>query len=106
MTPGGWSAAARHIPTALPRIYSALQGIVKDESVTLADVAKLVSADSALAARVLQIVNSAFFRLARRISNVEQAVSYLGFQAIRNLAMSVEIFSRWPGKGCSALDLE
>jgi HD-like signal output (HDOD) protein len=73
---------------------------------TLADVAKLVGSDSALAARVLQIVNSAFFRLARRISNIEQAVSYLGFQSIRNLAMAVEIFSRWPGKTCAGLDLE
>jgi putative nucleotidyltransferase with HDIG domain len=95
----------RALPT-LPRIYSALQGIVKDERVTLVDVAKLVGSDSALAARVLQIVNSAFFRLARRISNIEQAVSYLGFQSIRNLAMSVEIFSRWPGKACAGLDLE
>ncbi|MDB6159274.1 MAG: hypothetical protein JWO04_2980 [Gammaproteobacteria bacterium] len=95
----------RALPT-LPRIYSALQGIVKDDSVTLADVAKLVGSDSALAARMLQIVNSAFFRLARRISNIEQAVSYLGFQSIRNLAMSVEIFSRWPGKACAGLDLE
>src|SRR5579864_9244509 len=89
----------------LPRIYAALQGIVKDERVTLADVAQLVGSDSALAARVLQIVNSAFFRLARRISNIEQAVSYLGFQSIRNLAMSVEIFSRWPGGACCGLEL-
>jgi len=95
----------RALPT-LPRIYTALQNIVKDDNMTLADVAKLVGSDSALAARVLQIVNSAFFRLARRISNVEQAVSYLGFQSIRNLAMSVEIFSRWPGKACAGLDLE
>jgi len=95
----------RALPT-LPRIYTALQNIVKDDNMTLADVAKLVGSDSALAARVLQIVNSAFFRLARRISNIEQAVSYLGFQSIRNLAMSVEIFSRWPGKTSAGLDLE
>jgi HD-like signal output (HDOD) protein len=95
----------RALPTP-PRIYTALQGIVTDENVTLAQVARLVTADSALAARVLQIVNSAFFRLARRISSVEQAVGYLGFQAIRNLAMSVEIFSRWPGGTCAGIDLE
>lgn len=95
----------RALPT-LPRIYSALQGIVNDENVTLAQVAQLINADSALAARVLQIVNSAFFRLARRISSVEQAVGYLGFQAIRNLAMSVEIFSSWPGGTCAGIDLE
>jgi putative nucleotidyltransferase with HDIG domain len=90
----------------LPKIYTALQGIVGDENITVGAVAKLVSADSALAARVLQIVNSAFFRLARRISNIEQAVGYLGFQAIRNLATSVEIFSRWPSANCAGLEVE
>ena len=32
-------------------------------------------------------------------------MSYLGFQAIRNLAMSVEIFSQWPRGSCAGLDL-
>jgi HD-like signal output (HDOD) protein/ActR/RegA family two-component response regulator len=95
----------RKLPS-LPRVYVALQDIARDERMTLSDVANLVSADSALAARVLQIVNSAFFRLPRRISNLEQAVSYLGFNAIRNLAMSVEVFSRWPGGDCAGLDLD
>ena len=92
----------RKLPS-LPNVYVALQKLARDERMTLSDVAKLVATDSALAARVLQIVNSAFFRLAKRISNIEQAVSYLGFNAIRNLAMSVEIFSRWPGGVAPAL---
>ena len=90
----------RQLPS-LPRIYSALQGIVKDEKATVREVAQLIAADSAIAARVLQIVNSAFFRLARRITNIEQAVSYLGFIAIRNVAMSVEIFAQWRAPGAS-----
>jgi putative nucleotidyltransferase with HDIG domain len=94
----------RKLPS-LPSVYVALQNIETEESMTLAKVAALVTADSALAARVLQIVNSAFFRLARRISNIEQAVAYLGFAAIRNLALSVEVFSRWPAGGYRALDL-
>jgi HD-like signal output (HDOD) protein len=93
----------RKLPT-VPRIYSALQGIVKDEKVTLSEVAQLVGSDPVIAARVLQIVNSAFFRLARRITNIEQAVSYLGFTVIRNVAMSVEIFSQWPSNGSSVLN--
>jgi HD-like signal output (HDOD) protein/ActR/RegA family two-component response regulator len=94
----------RKLPS-LPRVYAALQAAARDDNVSLAAVAKLVTADSAIAARVLQIVNSAFFRLARRISNVEQAVSYLGLTAIRNLAMSVEIFSRWPDGAGAELHL-
>ncbi len=94
----------RKLPS-LPHIYTQLQSIIHDENVTLKDIAKLVGADAALAARVLQIVNSAFFRLARRITNIEQAVSYLGFTAIRNLAMSVEIFTQWPAGASSHLNL-
>jgi HD-like signal output (HDOD) protein/ActR/RegA family two-component response regulator len=90
---------------SLPAIYAAFQSILSNQSVTNREVAALVTADAALAARVLQIVNSAFFRLARRISSVEQAVAYLGFTAIRNLAMSVEVFSKWPGGTCSVLNL-
>jgi HD-like signal output (HDOD) protein/ActR/RegA family two-component response regulator len=90
---------------SLPAIYAAFQSILSNQSITNREVAALVTADAALAARVLQIVNSAFFRLARRISSVEQAVAYLGFTAIRNLAMSVEVFSKWPGGTCSVLDL-
>jgi HD-like signal output (HDOD) protein len=95
----------RNLPS-LPAVYAKLQKIIKDDNSTVSDVAKVVSADSALAARVLQIVNSAFFRLARRISSVEQAVTYLGFKAIRNLALAVEVFTRWPGAGGSIVDLD
>jgi putative nucleotidyltransferase with HDIG domain len=94
----------RKLPS-LPKIYVALQNILEDPDVTVGDVAALVSADSALAARVLQLVNSAFFRLAKRMSNIEQAVSYLGFKAIRNVALSVEVFSQWPGGAESGIDL-
>lgn len=93
----------RKLP-ALPRIYTALQGITRDDNVTVSEVASLVASDSAIAARVLQLVNSAFFRLARRITNIEQAVSYLGFAAIRNVATSVEIFSQWPAGRFAHLD--
>ena len=93
----------RKLP-GIPRIYSALRGIVNDDKVTVSEVARLVGADPAISARVLQIVNSAFFRLARRITKIEQAVSYLGFTVIRNLAMSVEIFSQWPSSAFGHLN--
>ena len=91
---------------ALPRIYSALQEAVRNDKVSVSEVARLVAADPAIAARVLQLVNSAFFRLARRITNIEQAISYLGFTAIRNVAASVELFAQWGADTRSPLDPE
>jgi putative nucleotidyltransferase with HDIG domain len=92
---------------AMPRTYSKLLGVLASETVTVHDVAKIVSADTVIAARVLQIVNSAFFRLARRITNIEQAVTYLGFAAVRNIVMSAEVFTEWKaGDRSKCLDLE
>jgi HD-like signal output (HDOD) protein len=91
----------RNLP-AMPRTYAKLREAMANPDVTVRDVSQIIYEDAAIAAKVLQVVNSAFFRLARRISNVEQAVSYLGFNAIRTLAMSVEVFSQW-GKN-AALD--
>ena len=96
----------RNLP-AMPRVYARLQRMLTDNSVSVRDVAAVITEDAAIAAKVLQLVNSAFFRLARRITNLELAVSHLGFAAIRNLVLSAELFSRWPAhEGTSALNIE
>lgn len=84
----------RRLP-ALPRTYARLRETMARGDATVQEVSAVISADSVIAAKVLQIVNSAFFRLAKRVTKIEQAVTYLGFLAIRNLAMSVEVFSQW-----------
>ncbi|HEY6923423.1 MAG TPA: response regulator [Steroidobacteraceae bacterium] len=92
---------------AMPRVYTQLRTSLANEMVSAHDIGEIVAADPVIAAKVLQLVNSAFFRLARRITNIEQAVSYLGFTAIRNLTLSVELFSQWPAVAdASGLDLE
>lgn len=91
---------------AMPRTYAKLQEALASDSCTVQEIAKIVAADTAIAARVLHIVNSAFFRLARRITNVEQAVTYLGFAAVRNLVMSAEVFAEWQARdACVNLEL-
>ena len=83
------------LPT-VPQVYARLQTLLASDTTSVHVVAELIASDAAITAKVLQLVNSAFFRLARRITNVEQAVNHLGFGAIRNLVISAEIFSRWP----------
>lgn len=80
---------------ALPQTYARLSNLMSDPNAGVGDIAEAVSADPAVTAKVLQMVNSSFFRLARRISRIDQAVSYLGFAAVRNIVMSVEVFSHW-----------
>lgn len=77
---------------ALPQVYQQLMQALAEDRTQARDVAALLQQDMTLCAKLLQIVNSAFFRLARRITKVEEAVSYLGFSMVRNLALTVEVF--------------
>jgi HD-like signal output (HDOD) protein/ActR/RegA family two-component response regulator len=82
--------------------YAKLQNLLARDTSGAREVAQLVASDTVIAAKVLQMVNSAFFRQSRRITNIEQAVTYLGLGAIRNLVMSAEVFAQWPAKPGSA----
>jgi HD-like signal output (HDOD) protein len=80
---------------AMPKTYGRLQAALSHPSVTAAEVGDIVNADAAIAGKVLQITNSAFFRLRKPMVRIKDAVTYLGFATIRNLVLSAEIFSQW-----------
>lgn len=80
---------------AMPKTYARLQAALGQPDVTSHQVADIISDDPMVAAKVLQVANSAFFRLAKKISRIRDAVAYLGFASIRNLVMSAEVFSQW-----------
>ncbi|MBC7984160.1 MAG: HDOD domain-containing protein, partial [Candidatus Obscuribacterales bacterium] len=84
----------RQLP-ALPKTYAKLRDAMGKPNASNTAIAAIVASDTAIAARVLQVVNSAFFRLARQITKIDQAVAYLGFAAVSNLVLSAEVFTRY-----------
>jgi HD-like signal output (HDOD) protein len=57
-------------------------------------VAAVIEHDTAVAANVLQLANSACFGVGHRISNVRDAVVYLGADTIESLTLTVEAFGK------------
>jgi HD-like signal output (HDOD) protein len=89
----------------MPSTFAALQRARTDPSVDSSKVAAIIQKDPAISAKVLQVCNSAFFRLPRRVASIQQAVSYLGLCTVRSMVLSAELFR--PGKALSpGLDLE
>jgi HD-like signal output (HDOD) protein len=96
----------RRLPP-LRRTYARLQSAVLSNEATAQEVAQIVASDTVIAAKVLQLVSSSFFRPGRHTTNIEQAVTHLGFAALRSLVTSAEVFAQWPQKPATAiLDLE
>jgi HD-like signal output (HDOD) protein/CheY-like chemotaxis protein len=80
---------------ALPSLsttYTALTDALNRSDTSISEVAKILEHDVAMAAKVLQLVNSAFFGLAQTVTSLTSAASYLGMETIKNLAMVSEAF--------------
>ena len=82
----------------LSDLHQSLVDAVEEPNVPLARLAAIIEQDVAMTARVLQVVNSAFFALGRELTAVEDAVSYLGINLIRSLILSIEIFEAFEGQ--------
>ena len=76
----------------LPRTFMALREKLADPNASVKEVVKLVEQDISISAKILQLVNSAFFGLPREISTLNTAVSYLGIDMLHNLVLSAEVF--------------
>jgi putative nucleotidyltransferase with HDIG domain len=82
----------KHLP-ALPENYQALQGAVAGEPSGTAEAGRIIERDIAMSAKVLQLVNSAFFGLGRPIIAAAEAVHYLGTRTIQQLAVADDVFA-------------
>jgi putative nucleotidyltransferase with HDIG domain len=80
---------------SLPASYAAINDELASEDPSLQRVAEIISKDIAMSAKVLQLVNSAFFGLARRVETIEQAVTLLGTEIIKSLVLSNAAFSQF-----------
>jgi len=76
----------------LPRTYAVLVEALDKPDVSLQEIGRIVRRDVGISAKVLQLVNSAFFGLVREIATVEAAVGYLGLDILKQLVLSIEIF--------------
>ncbi|GAB6040997.1 sensor domain-containing diguanylate cyclase [Endothiovibrio diazotrophicus] len=81
------------LPT-IPAVALKLLQLTSNERTDAADLARVIEADAALAAKILRIVHSPLYRLRRRITSVTHAVSVLGFQRIREIALGVALFEQ------------
>lgn len=77
-------------PQLYLRLMSALEN---DDNASATQIATLVAGDPAIAAKVLQLCNSAYFSNGRTITDLRSAVTRLGIATLRDLVLASEVFS-------------
>ncbi len=93
------------LPT-LPALHKQLTEELRKEEASLDRIAEIISRDIAMTAKILQLVNSAFFGLSQPAANVTEAVVYLGVNTIRALVLSVQVFSQFDQRTIKEFSIE
>ncbi|MFQ6047984.1 MAG: HDOD domain-containing protein [Phycisphaerae bacterium] len=75
----------------LPEVTVKIIELVEDPKSSARDLQRVMKSDAALSARILKVVNSAFYGLPGQISTVDRAIVLLGMSAVKNIAIAASM---------------
>lgn len=77
--------------STLPQAAMRVIEVVSDPGAGAAELKAVVESDPALSARLLRVINSASSGMRTKVTNLQQAISFLGFNQVRNLALTASV---------------
>lgn len=90
----------------LPDIYILVKEIVEDPDSCLSDLVNSISVDPGISARLLRLVNSAYFNLGSPVDNIRQAVNLLGMRPVHDLVLATTLTTAFSQSRNEALDMK
>lgn len=91
----------RSIPS-LPALYNDLTVALSSENTSLGQIEDIISKDAGMAAKILQLANSASVAAHSRVLSLHAALSLIGAETVRSLTLSIHVFSQFNRNGATA----
>lgn len=89
---------------AFPESVQNILRLTSETSCAPKDLVEVIIKDPVVTVKVLRVVNSAYYSLPRKISSIEYAVVFLGFNTIKNLALSIAAVGMVPRNPLAGFD--
>ena len=90
----GVVSGVKSLPS-MPGLYTQLVEVLQSPDSSLQDVAAIIGGDIGMTAKILQLVNSAFFGLRRHIEGPAQAITYLGLDTVSAVVLTAGAFAEF-----------
>ncbi len=91
--------------SSLPEIFYLINDVISDPDSSFGDVAQVISNDTSLSLRLLKIVNSPFFNFPQKIDSITHAISVVGTEQLRDLALATSVLTKFKGISDSKIDM-
>ncbi len=93
----------KDLPT-LPAIVMEILNTLDNEDIDTAELAHKVTQDLALTAKTLRYANSPFYSTLIKVTTIQQAISLMGFDTVRQLVLSAALSGCFPENNCKGFD--
>ena len=87
----------------LASVYAELIDELQSDDVCIDRVGQIISRDVGMCAKILQLVNSAFFGVTTHVEDIAHAVKLLGLDTVKALVLSIQVFGQFDGQTASAI---
>ena len=104
LTQDSIASRLEELPT-LPAIVYELSKVINDPMSSTTDVEKIMANDVGLTAKVLRLVNSAYYAIPGGVSSLSRAIGYIGFDTVNQLVLSASILKALETKGPQKYDM-
>jgi len=97
-------AAAVDSMPAFPKNVQRILALTSNLACSPKDLVNIIGKDPVVTVKVLRVVNSAYYGLSTRMTSIDHAVVFLGFNTIKNLALSMAAISMLPSNPLAGFD--
>ena len=91
--------------SSLPEIFYLINEVINDPNSSFGEVAQVISSDTSLSLRLLKIVNSPFFNFPQKIDTITHAISIVGTEQLRDLALATSMLTKFQGIADNKVDM-
>ncbi|MBT5868018.1 MAG: HDOD domain-containing protein [Nitrospinaceae bacterium] len=91
---------------SLPDVYYDFKDAMDNPEASFEEISDVIATDPGLSARLLRIVNSAYFGFPSEISSIRHATSVVGLEQLNNLVISTVIIDRFKGIPDSIMNMQ
>ena len=89
---------------AFPKSVQRILELTRDVNCTAKDLVQVIDKDPVVTVKILRVVNSAYYSLPKQITSINHALVYLGFNTIKNLALSIAAIGMLPKDNAAGFD--
>jgi putative nucleotidyltransferase with HDIG domain len=91
---------------AFPKSVQKILELTRDVNCSAKDLVQVIDKDPVVTVKILRVVNSAYYSLPKQVTSINHAVVYLGFNTIKNLALSIAAVGMLPKQNAADFDVQ